>query len=227
MKIKRSWIRFFRTIVSSPTQRRHAVRWLRSLQSDYLLSTPSPWLTFDAIRYLKKRVRPGWHVFEYGSGGSTLYWLHLGADCVSIEHDPTWYSVVSGLMEGASGADYRLIVPEPLSKPPENCDPSDPNQYVSAKMPGFSFKKYASQIDTFPDQHFDLVIVDGRSRASCIMHSVNKVKVGGLLVLDNADRAYYLSKTRGLLHDFQQLEYEGVFPGGWYFNRTDIYVKQR
>ena len=57
------------------------------------------------------------------------------------------------------------------------------------------FKSYASDISHFPDRHFDLVIVDGRARPSCIWQSLAKVKPGGYLLVDNTKRDWYLSKT--------------------------------
>jgi hypothetical protein len=36
-------------------------------------------MTFDAIRELRTYMRQGMKVFEYGSGGSSLFWLSFGA----------------------------------------------------------------------------------------------------------------------------------------------------
>ena len=41
----------------------------------------------------------------------------------------------------------------------------------------------------YPDDTFDVVVVDGRERVRCFQHSVAKVKPGGLLILDDVDRA--------------------------------------
>ena len=210
-------------LLLSNTQRRYMLPWLRSLKSDYLLSTPSPWITFDAINYLKTRIRPGWRIFEYGSGGSTLFWLRLGAHCVSVEHDPVWYSLIQARIELSSQMDYRLVLPSPMSSNSKPTDPADPEQYSSFGIPDHSFEQYVTQIDSFPDQYFDMVVVDGRARPACIVHGASKVKSGGLLVLDNADRDYYLEKTRHLVRHFTKYEFSGVIPGEFFYSQTNIY----
>lgn len=62
-----------------------------------------------------------------------------------------------------------------------------------------NFETYVKSIDKFPDNYFDLIIVDGRARPSCIKHAMNKVKTGGVLLIDNADRTYYLQPFPVLL----------------------------
>lgn len=89
-----------------------------------------------------------------------------------------------------------------------------------------NFQRYASQIDKYPDQHFDLVIVDGRARPSCLMHGVPKVKVGGMLVLDNADRDYYLARTHPFLKEFAPYRFRGMAPGSAVYTQTNVYFRQ-
>jgi hypothetical protein len=220
---------FILHLLCCSTQRKRIFRWLKSLQPDYLLDHPSPWLTFDAIEFLKPRLREGMRVFEYGSGGSTLFWLRYGALCVSIEHDPDWYSVVRKRLTPKHKIDYRLILPELMNDSDWQGDPADPESYTSSDetFQRYSFRKYVTQIDAFPDQYFDLILIDGRSRPSCVMHSVPKVKVGGLLVLDNADRSYYTSKTQVYLQDFFLHEFYGVGPFGREMWKTNIYKQER
>ena len=62
---------------------------------------------------------------------------------------------------------------------------SDPN------INSFSFKKFVTTIDQYPDHYFDLVFVDGRARNSCIKHAIPKVKNGGYILLDDSDRKSY------------------------------------
>ncbi len=221
--------KYFRSILALPDQRKHALRWARSLAPGYLLEEPSPWLTFDAIDFLAGRVGDGARVFEYGSGGSTLFWVSLGATCVSIEHDPEWFDLIRERLGGTGLVDYRLIQPEPVMETGAVGDPSDPRGYASddPRYRGYSFRKYASRIDEFPDGYFDLVLIDGRARPSCILHAAPKVKVGGMLVLDNAERAYYTEKASGFLLSFRPHRFAGVVPGVEVPSVTTVYVRMR
>jgi hypothetical protein len=221
----RTILQFSAKLLSSHSQRKHLLQWLHSLRNNYLLDTPFPWMTFDAVHFVKDRLLPGARVFEYGSGGSTLFWLRTAALCVSIEHDPLWFNVVKKRVSTSALIDYRLVLPEPAEATAG--DAADPFCYQSndREFQGYTFHTYASQIDSFPNNYFDLVLVDGRARPSCIMHSAPKIKMGGLLIVDNADREYYTQMTRCFIGDFSRFEFRGVGPVNPVFWRTDIYVK--
>lgn len=210
-------------------QKRHLERWQDSLHPGYLLSHKIPWITFDAVDYLEEIITPGMKVFEWGSGGSTLFWLNRGAaQLVSIEHDAEWHAKLLPHVRDFAQADYRLVVPEPLPDKADAGDASDPDAYSTCSdLRGHSFRNYAAQIDEFPDCHFDLILIDGRSRPSCIKHCAGKVRPGGTLVLDNADRSYYLSRTGQYLQDFTGREFVGLAPSVNIICQTNVYTKMR
>ena len=49
-----------------------------------------PYITYPALRQLRNIIRPDFRVFEYGSGGSSLWWAGLVAEVISVKHDPGW-----------------------------------------------------------------------------------------------------------------------------------------
>lgn len=208
-------------------QRKHIFRWFYSLQKNYLIQEKKPWLVFDAIDFLSSLPLEGKKVFEYGSGGSTLFWLEHGTELVSIEHDPDWYTLMYPRLKGMTRVDYRLVQMEPVEDK-DIRDTADPNLYLSEDLSsvGYDFRNYVCQIDTFPHDYFDLVLVDGRARPACITHSVSKVKVNGLLILDNADRLYYTAQTHEYLQNFHHSSFYGIGPAAYSMWRTDIYVRK-
>lgn len=219
---------FVSFLLRSNSQRKHILRWLTYMRPGYQLDHPLPWLAFDAIDFILPRLRPGMRIFEYGSGGSTLFWLSKGAACVSVEHNPDWYSAVKGRLPGAANVDYRLVLPEPMGENLSNIDPANPEEYFSAddNYKGYSFKNYVTQIDSFPDQHFDMIVIDGRARPACIRHSVSKVKPGGMIVVDNSERNYYFLKAATYLSKFEKLEFSGALPGIEVFVSTAIFFRK-
>lgn len=222
-----SFMRFTLCLLRNSTQRKHFFRWIASFKKDSFLTKKQPWLVFDAIDFLNSLRLGDQRVFEYGSGGSTLYWLSRNMLPVSVEHDPSWFEFVRIHLD-TSKVDYRLIQPQKnLAK--VILDIADPLLYLSddIRFNGYNFKNYPSQIDAFPDEYFDVVLVDGRARPACIMHSAPKVKVNGLLMLDNADRLYYTQKTGSFLHNFRCLSYYGIGPAGSKMWGTNIYVRQQ
>jgi hypothetical protein len=220
--------RFLLRILAHPSQRRHVLRWLLSFRDDYFLRKRRPWLVFDAIAYLDSLSLSYRHVFEYGSGGSTLYWLSRNAQVVSIEHDQHWFQIVSEHCRPANSLDYRWIPPRLGGNTTLTADPADPDGYTSTdtRWRRFDFYDYVSQIDAFPDAYFDVVLIDGRARPSCIKHSISKVQVGGLIVLDNAEIEHYLARTRDLLRSFDEHEFFGIGPATLLMWKTVIFVRR-
>jgi predicted O-methyltransferase YrrM len=87
------------------------------------------------------------------------------------------------------------------------------------------FALYVKQIDEFPDEYFDIILIDGRARPSCIKRSVSKVKPGGLLILDNSEREYYLAKAIEYLKAFQRNEFYGLVSSVPVISKTDIFIR--
>jgi hypothetical protein len=208
-----------------PSQRKHFWVWLASYKKDFLISKKWPWLPFDLIDYLLLLDLKGKNILEYGSGSSTLFWVSRSSNVVSIEHDPVWYSKIKGILTQGSKLDYRLVTPEDSEK---KGDPADPDMYFS-NSPDFknkSFKHYVEQIDEFPPGYFDVIMIDGRSRPACIKHSVQRIKPGGVLIVDDADRDYYFKYTQNILSDFYLLKFYGVGPCLDFFITTNLYRNQ-
>lgn len=203
--------------------------WLNCLQSSKSpLFDCRPWITFSAIEFLEKHLSKNMKVFEYGLGGSTLFFAKRVEQVVSVEHEPEWYYQVSELLKENGMTNWEGHLIEPTNDElTERRDPSDYLSYVSAanKFKNKSFKNYVLSIDKYPDKYFDLVLIDGRARTSCLFHSLSKVKRGGYIILDNSDRDYYLKKTYELLSNFQLIDFPGPSPYVNFFTRTSVWQK--
>jgi hypothetical protein len=225
IKAKVNVLKYFLKILNIRGQRRYAFRWLSSVRKGHLLDRRIPWIPYDVIEFLKKHVHNGAYVFEYGTGGSTLFWLSLDASCIAIEHDPEWYNVMRARLNSSDKIDYRLILPEKCHDQSQHLNCADPDICVSSvpQFKGFNFINYVSQIDSFPDEYFDFVLIDGRARPSCIKHSIKKVKINGMLIVDDSDRLYYFSKTIAYLENFERKRFYGVCPALDSLKYTDVY----
>ena len=156
------------------------------------LEDQRPWITFAAREFLEAHLRPSMRVFEYGAGGSTLFFFRRRCEVFTVEHDPAWAALTKEalLKNKFSAANLQLCPPEP-DPAYAGKDPSDLDSYISssADFKGRSFRKYADAIAGFGE--LDLVMVDGRARPSCFKSAFPKVAPGGLLLLDNAERLNY------------------------------------
>lgn len=71
---------------------------------------PIPWYTYPAIEYLDHLDFSNMHVFEFGSGNSTLWWARHAYYVKSVEHNNEWYSKISSLATNFSNVDYELKI---------------------------------------------------------------------------------------------------------------------
>ena len=203
-----------RTLFDNPGERRFAAKWLFSLLPGHSpMADRRPWMNFRVIEWLESSLRSEMHVFEYGSGGSTLFLAERVAQVVSIEHDEGFYAFMAKQLqhEGMSNCTYTLSTPEPMESggvPPYGCTGFTSEWPAHGTM---NFEAYVKTIDAYPDRSFDLVTVDGRARPSCVLRALPKIKDGGWLLVDNMERARY-AIIRNLLAQYECLDFFGVVP---------------
>ena len=202
-----------------PGELPYAARWLNSLLPGHSpLDDALPWITFRAIDWLEAYLKPDMHVFEYGAGGSTLYFAKRVRHVVSVEHDEGFHGLVSGILSRRAIGNCELLLhkAEPCGK-----DDDDFASYQE-KYKGWCFGTYVKAIDAYPDRSFDLVLVDGRARMACVRRALPKLKPGGALMLDNSDRPAY-AQAGGLLAGIPPLHMPGVTPWNIEASQTSVW----
>ena len=123
-----------------------------------------PWLTRQAIDILSTYLRASDIGFEWGSGRSTTWISQRVQHLTSIESNIEWYNRVEQKAKdlNVSNLDYHLITKS---------------------------EEYVNIINNLEDESLDFVLVDGSfSRDLCALRAINKMKPGGFIVLDNANR---------------------------------------
>lgn len=146
-----------------------------------------PWISEKAKKWLNFFLKPSMVIFEYGSGGSTIFFARKVKKIISVEYQLLWFlGVIFGLWRrGITNFKLHLSRPETGRHLDRNYMSSDPN------INSFSFKKFVTTIDQYPSHCFDLIFIDGRARNICIQHAISKVKNGGYILLDDSKRIDY------------------------------------
>ena len=183
-----------------------------------------PWMNFRLIRWLDAYLRPDMTVFEYGPGGSTIFMARRVRRVVSIEHDPLWFDRVQHFLadERITNCDVRLVLAK--KQPSVAAIPYGPSSYTSQTphARGLNFEAYVRSIDEHPDHSFDLVIVDGYARFSCVAHAVRKVRPGGYLLFDDSDWKKYREAV-AYLDGHPRTDFVGVTPFQLNLRQTTIW----
>ncbi len=140
-----------------------------------------PWLTESANLILKSYLKDSDVGLEFGSGRSTLWFAQRVSALTSVEHNPIWYNKITKMLEenGNSNVTYLLF---------EN-DRGEGEGYDS---------EYVQVINRFSKDSLDFVLIDGIYRSACVNMVLEKIRPGGLLVIDNVN--WYLPRESVALH---------------------------
>lgn len=229
IKISIPVVSYFNACISKPKLINYSVPWIISnLDANRsAIKDEVPWVTFEAKEWIEafliQHRSKETIVFEYGSGGSTVFFTRRVSKVISAEHNQQWYAVVCNILQSknVSNCKYLLMEPQSISACSIS-DAADPQSYASHEYENMSFEAYVKSIDAYPNECFDMVFIDGRARPSCILHARNKVKSGGIIILDNSERNYY-SLGKELLSDWEGMDFYGPGPYGRYFWQTSIF----
>lgn len=189
-----------------------------------------PWLNYPAVDFLTKIVRPEYRVFEFGGGGSTLFFCKNVAEVATVEDHAGWFDTLTQVIQSKGYQNWKgfFVASEPFQDATPRSK-TNPNDFASGAngFENMSFEKYARTIDQYPDEYFDLVLVDGRARPSCIQQGMPHLKIGGLLVVDNTERPYYLAPFQEIISEKYKIETDCYAPGAYTpdFTKTTILRK--
>jgi predicted O-methyltransferase YrrM len=146
------------------------------------------WVTYKAKAWLEQMLRKDMACFEWGSGYGTLWLAQRVRLIVSVEHSLAWIVKVKKALKQLRLSNVVLVWEEDLGL-------------------------YPKVITLYADCAFDFVFVDGRMRVDCVRCALPKVKLGGVLMLDNSDRALYGEAVK-MLADWRSLDFKGEGRGG-------------
>jgi hypothetical protein len=182
-------------LVRHPADLATAATWIRG--DGFQLDHPVPWWPRRAVRYVARELPVNARVFEFGAGASTLWLQSRGAHVTSVEHDEAWFDLVHR-RTAAAGAQVLLRAP------------TSEGQLRSGSAPG-CFDDYVAAL-AGQGGDYDLIIVDGRCRVACATAAAERVRPGGMLLLDDSDREKY-RPAHELLRAWPATHLRGIKPG--------------
>jgi len=152
-----------------------------------------PWWSFGAVDAMAARLRKDQDVFEYGSGGSTLFLGARARSVVCVEDEQEWADLVAGAAAKAALGGVTV-----LHRP-----------FDFWQTDAFGASDYLLALS---GRAYDVIVVDGKEwsvavRDHCFWHAERHVKQGGVIVLDDSWR-YPQVKARNQARRWK--EYKGV-----------------
>lgn len=196
---------------------RHFFFWKRAYSKQLsALDLGIPWLNFPAIDFLDKYLKKRHKVLEYGAGGSTIYFLKKCKQLVTIEHNKEWINKLKIELKRNK-----------IAKQWKYC--FTPPRRLLVKKKKQKYNAYLNAVKQFRNGTFDCILIDGEVRDGCFLSANKKLKIDGLLILDDAERGYFQKKEiKGLLKNYKCVfNAYGPRAGLRYFNLCKIYQKIR
>jgi len=127
-----------------------------------------PWLTSHSIKLLDELLKPSDVGLEFGSGRSTLWLVKRLKYLTSVEDNEVWYQNISNdiKIKNINNIDYL---------------------YKSSKYDNPYVSEYFKVLQNIRSNSLDFILVDGSLRDIIAIECVEKLKLGGILVIDNAN----------------------------------------
>ena len=141
-----------------------------------------PWMRPKEVAIVEEILRnlEPTRCLEWGTGYSTTYLARLlraDAHWISVEHDEEWASRIRSLCTLPNVQVCHVASAlERMDDLGGDSDPPDFSAYVDFPA------RFAA---------FDFILIDGRARRSCALKALDLVNPEGVVVLHDANRAYY------------------------------------
>jgi hypothetical protein len=138
------------------------------------LALGMPWWSFGAVDAVAGFIRPEMEVFEFGSGGSSIFLARRTKHVTCVEDSELWTDLVQ-----KEARALRLKNLEVLARP-----------FDFEEADNFGESDYLRALD---GRAYDLIVVDGQEnsvqvRPDCFWKAESCIESGGLIVLDDSWR---------------------------------------
>jgi len=176
----------------------------------FLHSTPLeiglPWFSLGSIEFLEKWLNKDMDVFEYGSGGSTIFFANRCKSVISTENNLHWFNQLRHKIDESGFSNIRL-------------------QYVEYNFEYALDFATSDYLNSIPDKKFDTIVIDCAEeslqvRPLCFYHAEQSIKKGGIIIVDDSWR-YPQIRMKNQAKSFQKFESIGPCRPG--VTSTDIY----
>jgi hypothetical protein len=165
-----------------------------------------PWLSYSAIEFLNKFIKPHHKIAEYGGGGSTIFFAKRANSVLCIESDPVWAAKLSKQFFKENISNVNLLV-----------RPFDANNRQKFMTSDF--------LKAINKDRFDVILIDSYDvnhnlRLECFHFAENYINENGCIVIDDSYR-YTQLRFRNNAKSWK--EFRSIGPCSIGITTTDIY----
>jgi hypothetical protein len=165
-----------------------------------------PWFTYASIDFLKNRIQKTHHIFEYGSGGSSIWFSKHAQSVDSVEHHEGWYNKIIQLAKPLPNLKVSLVQ---LKKNHQSLEYA----ILAFIRDDEGNNNYINHVNT-TEKKYHIVIIDGLFRNDCLVACLSNLTKDGIIILDNTNYSKELDFGIKFMRQegFKQLDFWGMIP---------------
>ena len=164
------------------------------------------WTSYSLHQFLHSLNLKNKNVLEFGSGGSTVFFLKRKANLITFEHSQVWIEKLR--LRLGHQSKWKSYFVEFIPRE------DDQNGYL----------KYIEKIQDIEDETVDIALVDGRHRVECIRAVQSKLVPGGQIILDDSDRPSY-EESYEILKNWETFRISGYAYMSDYKSHSTVWQK--
>ena len=165
------------SLVRSPSLIVPYLRYLPLREGNQPVTRELPWISFGGLKFLNRHIRPQHDVFEYGGGGSTLYFARRAKSVLTVESSVNWHRALVATLaaENLTNAVCEL------------------HQLSGDEIAQFRGDSFFHRVRA---RKWDIILIDcycgysrtryGLTRPFAFELALEQVKPGGIVVLDDS-----------------------------------------
>lgn len=179
-----------------------------SLKNDIALSV-------NAIQRIETYLSTNDVLYEYGSGGSTLWFAPLVKKMYSVEHDTNWFNKIINYLD--ENVELNLITTHNAIEFNKFTD-SIVTELMGDAAPGGTTRTHWNQYTNYirsiesVNEPINRLFVDGRHRALCAYHAYEFLTDDAIIFFDDWNRSAY----HGVLKVYDVVEIINKFDNSGY-----------
>ena len=143
----------------------------------------NPWMPDKEIKLFYKYLNKAKYYFEFGSGGSTYQALIREniEQIYSIENHKPYYLELREKIKNLNIKKIKYILIDMKTKLNTTGHPSKESKYED----WIKYSRYFQKLDKDIQNKIDLILIDGRFRAACLLNSFEYINDNTIIIFDD------------------------------------------